>query len=84
MLNTVPDMRFDFSALNAIRESILNENAFPNMISADELRTYFDGGQGSSGTRPCTSCCTQCPSPMCCLATYNTDGIICPVRVPFC
>ena len=52
---------------HAIRMQLLSGEFFREP-DADEIAKlmYYN----SSYTQPCTSCCTQCAPPNCCLATY--------------
>jgi hypothetical protein len=54
--------------LAAIRASILENDITYKDPTPDMIGDLM--WEASSGTRPCTSCCTQC-TPTCCLATLQ-------------
>jgi hypothetical protein len=74
------EVMVDDEMLNRIRTEILNNGSMFKCPSAEELRELFL--QASSGTAPCTSCCTQCAY-NCCNATYTpTGGVLCAPPPP--
>lgn len=60
-------MTVNLAAIRMAREHVLGDMMpVTNLV----IQAYSNLTAASSGTRPCTSCCTQCWQ-NCCLATYS-------------
>lgn len=60
-------MNIDMSEIQRARKIMLSDTA---PVTALIIQAYSNLTAASTGTRPCTSCCTQCAQ-LCCFATYG-------------